>query len=143
MTFNITWRLIQITFIVFSGGGCLIRESAAADCFPQATWPKLIGYGKADTEVEDMDRRDSDGMLALLIASGEEDFIKNAGTSDTTVSFAAFDTETETYKWWKVFSNARPNLKRYVYFTPDGSKVLAYFFTSDRNMVYLNADTGA
>ena len=120
-----------------------MRECNAASCFPEATWPKLIGYGNADTEVVDIDRRDSDGMLVLVIKSDEDDLVKNAGTSSNTRSFTAYDVNTETYLWWKVFINVSGS-PTFVYITPDGSKVLAAFwYGSERTMVYLDAVTGA
>ena len=121
----------------------LVCPSAAQNCFPAATWPKLIGYGKSDTEVVSIDRRDSDGMLALVVATGEDDLVGIANSSSDSRAYMTFDTATETYKWFKVFSGVNTDFPSFVYFTPDGSKVLAaQFIGSDRTMVYMDAETG-
>ena len=104
----------------------ILSLSTATDCFEAATWPKLIGYGKADTEIVDIDRRVSDGMLALLIKSDEADYLNNAGTSADTIILTVYDPDAEVYKWLKVFSGVRTETyyEQYVYFTPDGTRVL-------------------
>ena len=61
--------------VLFAKFAFLLQTCAAIDCFEAATWPKLIGYGKADTEIVDIDRRASDGMLALVIVSDEADLL--------------------------------------------------------------------
>ena len=89
--------------------GILIWFCAAANCLQEATWPKLIGYGEADTDIIGIDRRASDGMLVLQLTTGEDDLIANAGTSTDTMSYAAFDPDDELYKWFKVFQGVTYN----------------------------------
>ena len=119
----------------------------ASSCFEQATWPKLIGYGKADTEVLEIDRRGSDGMLVLLIKTDEDDLVKNAGTSSDSRSVTTLDVSSNVYLWWKVLTDVRTGYS-HVYFSPDGSKVLAAMYhmngeDKERTMVYLDAEDGA
>ena len=123
----------------------ILSWSAATDCFEAATWPKLIGYGKADTEIVDIDRRVSDGMLALLIKSDETDLLNNAGTSADTRILTVYDPDAEVYKWLKVFSYGWYGNyhARFVFFTPDGSKVLASLMIAERrSLVYFDANDG-
>ena len=86
----------------------------------------MIGYGTADTEIEDIDRRNSDGMLALMLKSSEPNLVGSAGSSDNRRSLVAYDPVQELYIWFKVltgdFNHEYPQL---IYFSPDGSKVLA------------------
>ena len=96
----------------------------ATPCFPGSTWPRLIGYGVEDTEVSSIDRRDSDGALALMILTGEADLIANAGTSANTRIYGVFDTNTEDYLWLKVMQNVSSGFYTGLWFSPDGSKVL-------------------
>ena len=120
----------------------------ASSCFEQATWPKLIGYGKADTEVIEIDRRGSDGMLVLLVSTDEADLVENAGTSSDTRSVTTLDVSSNVYRWWKVFTDVR-TYGAHIYFSPDGSKVLAAMYhmnngeDKERTMVYLDAEDGA
>ena len=46
-------------------------STMAVDCFPGATFPKMIGYGLADTNVVSIDRRASDEVLALAMYTTE------------------------------------------------------------------------
>ena len=69
----------------------------------------------------------------MVVKTDEADLVGRAGTSLDTRAFAAFDPETDQYKWFKVFQNlahdGNPDVGQYyhqlVFFTPDGSKVLA------------------
>ena len=65
-------------------------------------------------------------MLALLINSDEADLLNNVGTSADTRILTVYDPDAEVYKWLKVFSDVRTETyyEQYVYFTPDGTKVL-------------------
>ena len=51
-----------------------------SDCYEGSTWPKLIGYGRGDTEIQSIDRRDSDGMLAMVVKSDEANLVGKAFT---------------------------------------------------------------
>ena len=126
---------------------------SAQSCFSGASWPKLIGYGKADTSVIAIDRRTAPSpALFLAMVSDEADFVFNAGTSATTIGYLALDETTETYMWFKVMADGRYNTGdpnyAFVHVSPDGSKVLATFFVPGgalvvQNFVYLDANTGA
>ena len=86
----------------------------------------MVGYGTAYTDVNSIDRRSSDGMLVLSVASDEPDLV---GSSDKSDSFMvmSFKTDTDSWGWSKVFVNIDRTVdyENNVYFTPDGSKVLA------------------
>ena len=87
------------------------------DCYEGSTWPKLIGYGKGDTEILSIDRRDSDGMLAMMVKSDEPDLIGNAfteggdkaGSGANTRAYTVYDPDTEQYIWLKVVIGAVDN----------------------------------
>ena len=57
-----------------------LQVEAAASCHQKATWPKMIGYETANTEVVSVDRCSSNGKLALAIKTVEDAFVKNATT---------------------------------------------------------------
>ena len=65
-------------------------------------------------------------MLALVIISDEPDLLNGVETSDLPSIYAVYDPDAEVYKWLKVFSDVRTETyyEQYVYFTPDGTKVL-------------------
>ena len=65
----------------------------AANCFPEVTWPKLIGYGKADTEVVSISRCSSSGELALILQTEEADLVGNDSTNK--ISISKFNPDTE------------------------------------------------
>ena len=119
----------------------------AEDCFTGVTWPKLLGYGKDDTEVFAVDRRESDGMLAMGMVTDEENFVWNAGDSYDTIAWLAMDPDTETYKWFKIVQDSKRDVYNQkvavIIFSPDGSKVLISQWTGSRVFVYLDAETGA
>ena len=46
----------------------LVKEIACVDCYPGAVFPKLIGYGNAETSVVSVDRSTND-LLALAVIS--------------------------------------------------------------------------
>lgn len=104
----------------------------------------MIGYGKADTEVIDIDRRSSDGMLVMQVSTSEADFVHNAGTQGNSRSVVAYDVTNDVYKWWVAFKSVRTDRPHFVYFSPDGTKVLVNMFKNGRrSILYLNAETGA
>ena len=49
----------------------------AANCFPEGSWPKLIGFGTQYTSVLGVSRCSSSGELALAIETYEDDFVGN------------------------------------------------------------------
>ena len=108
----------------------------------KATWPKLIGYGKADTFISKIDRRNSDGFLAMCMESAEPDLFANA--AGVKVAYMLFDPNNEQYKWIKIIEDLRWNMDYQLHFTPDGSKILASFFLSNghRFFVYFDAANG-
>lgn len=90
-------------------------------------------------------------MLAMSMASGELDFVKNAKGPDyydDNTIILALDPISDTYKWFKVITSLNGNAVRVdnvnnVYFTPDGSKLLVYIeFDSKHVWSYLHPDTG-
>ena len=131
-----------LTFLTISILGAVCK---ATPCFPGSTWPRLIGYGIADTEVRSIDRRDSDGALALMILSGEADLIANAGSSTNTRIYGVFDPNTDDYLWLKVIQNVINGRYSGVSFSPDGSKVLAIVNLSSGpllSFIYFDPTTG-
>ena len=88
----------------------------------------------------------------MSMLSAEADFVANAGTSTDTIIYMAFDPNSETYLWFKVFQGLKTveiegGFTALVHISPDGSKVLAtaHFTgaTNTKKFIYLNADTGA
>ena len=116
----------------------------ATPCYPGSTWPRLIGYGKSETEVIGIDRRASDGALALHIMTSEADLNANAGNFNTARIYSVFDTATDSYTWLKVVQNHRPNTYSFIYFSPDGTKVLASYIDDAHSLsvIYFDATTG-
>ena len=83
-------------------------------------------------------------MLVMQVKTGEADLVKNAGSSGNARGVVAFDVTNDVYKWWKVFQNVRTGNGHYVYFSPDGTKVLVNMYKNGRrSILYLNAETGA
>ena len=122
----------------------LVSVCYATSCFETATWPKLIGYGFYNTNVIDIDRRSTDGMLVLQVSTSEPDLVQNAGSSGNSRGVVAFDVTNNVYKWWKAFQDVRINNGHWVYFSPDGTKVLVTMYNDGfRTFLYLDAETGA
>ena len=80
----------------------------AANCFPEGSWPKLIGFGQENTSVIGVSRCSSSGELALAIQTKEADFVGNV-QSELTLSIAKFDPASETYNWFKVLEDVLTN----------------------------------
>ena len=119
-------------------------KASAVDCFPGATFPKMIGYGLADTSVVSIDRRAADDFLALAITTTENDLV---GAYTNVISVTNYDPGTDTYIWYQVVDDAKyAQREAFVYFTPDGNRVLFFYFrqsTDGPGLLYLNAGTGA
>ena len=60
---------------------CLFTLGMASSCVPSATWPKLIGYGTADTSVISASRCSTTGQLVLALQTTEDEFVKNVPSS--------------------------------------------------------------
>ena len=83
-------------------------------------------------------------MLVLQVSTDESDLVQNAGTSSNSRAVVAFDVTNEVYKWWKVFQNVGTNKGHWVYFSPDGTRVLVTMYNGNwRTFLYLDAETGA
>ena len=116
-------------------------------CFPSATFPKMIGYGLADTEVTSIDRRASDEVLAMAVITTEADLIGALGSNDVT-SVLTYDPISDAYVWYKTVSDVVTTRMSIVYFSPDGNRVLLFFYFIDGganypSMMFFNAYTGA
>ena len=81
-----------------------VFAQTAVNCFPETSWPKLLGYGKAETEIRSIDRSKVDGSLAMTIVTGEADLIGRAGTSSDTIGITVFDPIQDSYLWFKTHS---------------------------------------
>lgn len=93
-------------------------------------------------------------MLALVVNSDETDLSgSNGGSAANTVVYMAYDPgeaagHTPQYKWLKVMTGVyerseADGFKPQVYFSPDGSKVLATLWLGTRwVMTFFDADTG-
>ena len=118
--------------------------ASAVDCFPGATFPKMIGYGLADTKVLSIDRRAADDFLALSLRTEENDLV---GADTYVMSVMNYDPGTDDYIWYKVVEDVNIYLRgAYVYFTADGNRILLFFYrqsTDGPALLFLNAGSGA
>ena len=64
----------------------------------------MIGYGNSVTEVTNVDRRSSDGLLVLAMRSDEPEFSDNLPASSGHSHIVAYDPTGDTYNWFKVIS---------------------------------------
>ena len=77
----------------------------------------------------------------MAMISTEVDFVGNAG--EDSVAYMVYDPNIEEYKWFKVISGVK-NEYIYIYFTPDGSKVLAYATIGrSRTFIFMDPNSGA
>ena len=110
-----------------------MQVEAAASCHQKATWPKLIGYGTADTEVVSVDRCSSNGKLALAIKTLEDEFVKNATAPSGQVAplmLTQMNPSTEQYEWayvvHKVYYTTGEKNPPFLFYTPDCSKIVVH-----------------
>ena len=82
----------------------------------------------------------------MIVKSGEKELVGRAGTNLNTRIYTVYDPEAEQYKWMKVFKQASEEdfySFKLVFFSPDGSKVLAAQYLDNKvTLVYLDAETG-
>ena len=120
--------------LYFNSCRFLTTITFAANCFPDASWPKLIGYGLADTKIHAVARSSSTGELALALRTSEADLVGNLGSSYT-LSVTVFNPTTESYNWYKVLDNISAYASLIIY-TPDGSKIFTSFKTESTKHIY-------
>ena len=126
--------------------------AAAQNCFPGAKFPLMIGYGTADNTVLAIDRRDdahaNGERLALALISNEPQLRGNVVSTDgSALAVATYDPVSYTYKWWWWLDDFRGDYYSFVYFTPDGNRVLLasvadYAGIKHQTMIFFNAQTG-
>ena len=125
----------------------LIRLASFTPCYPGAIFPKLIGYGLAETSIVSVDRRASDGRLAMAVITAEDDIVGQASVPSDTGTWMSYDPDADSYVWVKIIEGVKPDKARtFVRFTGDGSKVLAIFkFKASNSLAfaYFNAADGA
>ena len=78
--------------------------ASATNCFPEGSWPKLIGFGLDTTNVIGVTRCSSSGELVLALRTKEVDLVGSEPDAWDKLSIAKFDSVSETYSWYKVIN---------------------------------------
>lgn len=123
-------RVVSAYRLVLLLAGWLLlldHDVQAQECFPGATFPKMIGYGLQDTEVVSIDRRASDEALVFAAYTTESNLVGGLASSNV-LSVMLYLPASDTYSWYKVIDDVDTSRLAFIYFSPDGSRVLALYF---------------